>query len=218
MNPDVSVAVVGGGPCGLMTALLLARLGVRCAVFEKKSGISTHPKAMGISRRTSEIYRQLGLLDAIKNGSLVADGRLLSIWSKSLAGEELGRVPFAGVSDEYTPCAGLHCPQTWTEKVLFDAVAAEPLAQIDFSCEVLGIEPHFVRLSFPAGRILDVPWLVAADGAGSAVRHQLGVETDGPGDMGHFLNVMFRADYGPHLRERPRSCIKPFLTTTLSSS
>ena len=205
MNPDVSVAVVGGGPCGLMTALLLARLGVRCAVFEKKSGISTHPKAMGISRRTSEIYRQLGLLDAIKNGSLVADGRLLSIWSKSLAGEELGRVPFAGVSDEYTPCAGLHCPQTWTEKVLFDAVAAEPLAQIDFSCEVLGIEPRddFVRLSFPAGRILDVPWLVAADGAGSAVRHQLGVETDGPGDMGHFLNVMFRADYGPHLRERP---------------
>lgn len=204
MDFDVSVAVLGGGPCGLMTALLLARAGVKCAVFEQKSGISTHPKAMGISRRTSEIYRQLGLLDAIKDGSLASEGRFLSFWSKSLVGEELGRVPFAEVSEAYTPCSGLHCTQTWTEKVLFDAVAAEPLAQINFSCEVLGVEPRddFVRLSLPAGRTLDVPWLVAADGAGSSVRHHLGVETDGPGDMGHFLNVMFQADYGSHLRKR----------------
>jgi hypothetical protein len=44
--------------------------------------------------------------------------------------------------------------------------------------------------------------VIAADGASSGVRHQLRVETDGPGDMGHFLNVMFRADYGPHLERR----------------
>jgi flavin-dependent dehydrogenase len=54
----------------LMTALLLARAGIRCVVLDRKSGISTHPKAMGISRRTSELYRQLGLFDAIRKGSL----------------------------------------------------------------------------------------------------------------------------------------------------
>ena len=63
MNSDVSVAIVGGGPCGMMTSLLLARAGIRNVVFEKKPGISTHPKAMGVSRRTLELYRQLGLLD-----------------------------------------------------------------------------------------------------------------------------------------------------------
>ena len=60
----VSVAIVGGGPCGLFLALLLERRGVRCQVFEKKSDLS-HPKAMGISRRTAEIFRQTGLLDAL---------------------------------------------------------------------------------------------------------------------------------------------------------
>ena len=44
--------------------------------------------------------------------------------------------------------------------------------------------------------------MVAADGAGSGVRRQLSVETDGPGDMGHFVNVMFRAGYGQHLADR----------------
>jgi 2-polyprenyl-6-methoxyphenol hydroxylase-like FAD-dependent oxidoreductase len=162
---------------------------------------------MGISRRTSELYRQLGLFDTIRNGSLAGDGRFRFIWARSLVGEELGRVknPYAYFANEFTPCTGLHCPQTWIEKVLLDAVTAEPLAEVKFNCEVLSIElqNNFVRLSLPAEQTFDVPWLVAADGAGTAVRRQFGVETDGPGDMGHFLNVMFRANYGTRLQERP---------------
>jgi len=89
--------------------------------------------------------------------------------------------------------------------VLLDAVTAEPLAEVKFNCEVLNIElqNNFVRLSLPADQTFDVPWVVAADGAGSTIRRQFGAETDGPGDMGHFLNVMFRADYGTWLQERP---------------
>ena len=196
MNSDVSVAIIGGGPCGLMTALCLARAGIRCVVFEKKPGISTHPKAMHISRRTSELFRQLGLFDTISTGSLAGDGRFRFIWARSLVGEELGRIPFAYVATELTPCtAALHCPQTWTEKVLLDAVTTEPLAEVKFNCEVLNIElqNNFVRLSLPADQTFDVPWVVAADGAGSTIRRQFGAETDGPGDMGHFLNVMLNA-------------------------
>jgi len=75
-------------------------------------------------------------------------------------------------------------------------VTAEPLAEVKFDCEVLNIQAHedCVRLSLPGNQTVDVPWVVAADGAGSAIRRSLDVETDGPGDMGHFLNVMFRAN------------------------
>jgi 2-polyprenyl-6-methoxyphenol hydroxylase-like FAD-dependent oxidoreductase len=106
----------------MMTALLLARQGVKCLVLERKPGISTHPKAMGVSRRTAELYRQLGLLDEIEKGSLSREGRWLALWSKTLVGEELGRVPIVEAHSPTTPCVPLHCPQTWTEQVLWDAL------------------------------------------------------------------------------------------------
>jgi putative polyketide hydroxylase len=219
MNSDSAVAIVGAGPCGLMTALLLARAGVRCTVFEKKPGISTHPKAMGVSRRTAELYRQLGLIDAIAEGLLGRDDRLLAIWSKSLVGEELGRVPLTHLHSEFTPCTALHCPQTRTEKVLLDAVTAEPLATVRFGTEIQDVEVRddYVRLSLSENEWFDVPWVVAADGAGSGVRRKLNIETDGPGDMGHFLNTMFRARYGAHLEELRRFCIIQSRMSFLSS-
>jgi putative polyketide hydroxylase len=198
------VVIVGGGPCGLITALLLARSGVNSVVLEKKPGLSTHPKAMGISRRSAEIYRQLGLTDRMREGSLVFDEQWLAIWSRTLVGEELGRTPLTASHSELTPCHSAHCPQTWTEQVLLEAVNAEPLAEVRFSTEVSRIEPQVdrVRAFLSSGESLEASWLVAADGAGSGVRHQLGVETAGPGDLGHFVNVMFRASYGKYLQDR----------------
>ncbi len=83
MTPDYEVAVIGGGPCGLLTALLLARRGIRCAVFERKVELLEHPRAMGISRRTAEILQQLGLREAMQADDLDTDGHA----------RNLGRVP-----------------------------------------------------------------------------------------------------------------------------
>jgi putative polyketide hydroxylase len=205
MKIDIPVAIVGGGPCGMMTALLLARAGVDCAIFEKKPSSSVHPKAMGLSRRTAEILRQNGLLERISGGSLIVEGRWLGIWAKSLVGEEFGRVPLSAYHSEFTPCTAMHCPQTWTEKVLLEALKQEPVASIRFNSEVSSLESQEdgVRLVLSSGETVGAQWVVAADGAGSGIRNNLAVETEGPGDMGHFINVMFRAAYGQYLRDRP---------------
>ena len=205
MRTDVPVAIVGGGPCGIMTALLLARAGVSSSVFEKKPGTSVHPKAMGLSRRTGEILRQIGLLDRIMGGSLAIEGRWLGIWAKSLKGEEFGRVPLTAHHTELSPCQTIHCPQTWTEKVLLEALKAEPVTSVRFNTEVTSLEQREdgVQLQLSSGESLAAQWVVAADGAGSAIRKVLAIETEGPGDLGHFVNVMFRAAYGQHLRDRP---------------
>lgn len=160
---------------------------------------------MGVSRRTAEIYAQQGLLERIKEGSLEVEGHSLGIWSKSLVGEELGRVALSELHSIHTPQTSLHCPQTWVEKVLLDALLEEQPATLRFGEEVLSVEPgkELVKVVLRSGEVFEAPWFVAADGAGSGVRHQLGIEAEGPGDMGHFVNVMFRAGYGKHLKRRP---------------
>lgn len=189
----------------MFTGLLLARAGVACEIYEKSAGISTHPKAMGLSRRTCEIFRQCGLLEEILKGCLSLEGRHLAYWSKSLTGEELGCVPMNALESPVTPCTTLHCPQTWTEKVFLEALEKETLCKVHFGKEVTSVQQDGggVQAHFADGSSVEASWLVATDGAGSPVRRALGIETDGPGDLGHFVNTLFRANYGRHLADRP---------------
>jgi 2-polyprenyl-6-methoxyphenol hydroxylase-like FAD-dependent oxidoreductase len=46
------VLIVGGGPVGLSLALGLARHGVRSTLFEAKSELDPHSRALGILPRT----------------------------------------------------------------------------------------------------------------------------------------------------------------------
>ena len=63
---ETEVLVVGGGPVGLTSALLLARQGVRVLLAERHPGTSIHPRARGINVRSMEIFRALGIEEAIR--------------------------------------------------------------------------------------------------------------------------------------------------------
>jgi len=204
---EVPVAIVGAGPCGLLTALLLSRAGVPCRLLEKHPGVSTHPKAMGITRRTAEIFRQCGILHDMMAPDFQSPDLELMIWAKSLTGEEFGRAPLPPAEASFSPCRPFHVPQTHTETVLLNALAAEPLACVHFEHRVTGIRqlPQGVELDIeaPEGRkTARAEWVVAADGAASPIRNSLGIEADGPGDLGHFLNVFFHADFGREMAGR----------------
>jgi len=154
---------------------------------------------MGISRRTAEIFRQCGLLEQMMKPDIAGPETQLIIWAKSFNGEELGRAPLPPHDPDFSPCHAFHAPQTHTENVLLNALMAEPLADVRFEHRVCHVNP------LPQGVELDIEspqgmvcaraeWVIAADGAGSPMRKSLGVEADGPGDLGHFLNVFFHAD------------------------
>jgi len=206
---EAEVAIVGGGPCGLFTALVLGRAGIRCVVYERDAGLSNHPKAMGIVRWTLEIFRMLGIETAIKEQGMSSLDHDLTVWSRSLTEGEFGRVRFAGAESSATPCHSYHVPQTWTEQVLFDACERNGNVEVLFKHKVdevreenegvriSGIDAKGAAFSATAG------WCVACDGAGSTVRRQLEIACDGPGDMGHFINTFFRAEYGKLIDGRP---------------
>jgi putative polyketide hydroxylase len=61
MTTKTPVLIVGGSLNGLTTALLLAHHGVRCIVVERHPATTVQYKFSGISPRSMEIYRGLGI-------------------------------------------------------------------------------------------------------------------------------------------------------------
>lgn len=63
---NIPVAIVGGGPVGLMLALFLDRHGVRSAVFNTEPSVRIHPKGSTHNSRTMEHYRRLGFAPRVR--------------------------------------------------------------------------------------------------------------------------------------------------------
>jgi 2-polyprenyl-6-methoxyphenol hydroxylase-like FAD-dependent oxidoreductase len=62
---ETPVLIVGGGPVGLALALGLARQNVHSTLFETKSEIDPHSRALGILPRTLEIFRGWDIYDRL---------------------------------------------------------------------------------------------------------------------------------------------------------
>ena len=70
---ETPVLIVGGGPVGLALALGLAQQNVHSTLFETKSEIDPHSRALGILPRTLEIFRGWDIYDRF-----VSEGEFLS--------------------------------------------------------------------------------------------------------------------------------------------
>lgn len=63
------VLIVGAGPTGLVLALWLNKQGISTRIIDKSSGPGETSRAMAVQARTLELYRQLGLDNAVvENG------------------------------------------------------------------------------------------------------------------------------------------------------
>ncbi len=71
MQADTPVLIVGGSLNGLSTALLLAHRGVPCIVVERHPATSIQYKFRGISPRSMEIYRSVGIEPDIRARDLI---------------------------------------------------------------------------------------------------------------------------------------------------
>ena len=77
MAEHSDVLIVGAGPTGLVLALWLTRLGIRPRIIDKTAEPGTSSRALAVQARTMELYRQLGLTDAVIEAfphALIIDG------------------------------------------------------------------------------------------------------------------------------------------------
>ena len=213
------VVIVGAGPVGATAALLLARHGVACMLVDRKSSPQEHPAAHVLSTRTLEIWREVGLERAVRTASAPLHDLRYIVYCTTLAGVDLGRVPILEPTPEAldrlegtSPTRAAHLPQNRLEKLLWSRLTADDPASlsIDFRPEVayqshaddgggVCVTLRDTRRNEPI--TVHARYLVAADGAGSAVRKALGIEMDGP-VLQHVLSVHFRGRLERWLRTR----------------
>ncbi|MQA84569.1 MAG: hypothetical protein GEV03_08095 [Streptosporangiales bacterium] len=210
MESQLPVLVVGGSLVGLTAAVLLADQGVRCVVVERHPGTSIHPRFRGITVRSMEIYRGVGLEQRIREVGDVDEQLGVIAKANTLADEELEMVamPQEGAATGVSPTELLAADQDQLDPVLLDR-ARELGADVRFNTQLVDFEAdeqgvtavlhdratgteHAVRASY----------LLAADGARSSIRERLGIVRRGPGVFDHRMSMVFRADLSRAVRGR----------------
>src|SRR3989449_2595502 len=96
MNPEV--LIVGAGPTGLVLALWLARLGIRIRIIDKTAEPGTTSRALAVQARTLELYRQIGLADAV-----VERGRKMVAANLWVADRKAGRAAIGDMGTGLSP-------------------------------------------------------------------------------------------------------------------
>ncbi|MDO9714398.1 FAD-dependent monooxygenase, partial [Paracraurococcus lichenis] len=197
MTRHVPVLVAGGGPVGMTLALELARRGVRCLLAERNPATTQHPKMDITNARSMELFRRLGVADALRAVAVPEDSNFDVAWITTLAGHELHRFRYPSVEDwrqliretnDGTMPAepSMRVSQVEIEPVLQRAVLAHPLVEArwgvafeDLAQDAGGVTATLRRAADGGTERVRCAWLAGCDGGTSAVRRALGIPLEG---------------------------------------
>ena len=219
------VLVVGGSLVGLSTAVFLAWHGVPVVLVERHQGSAMHPRAIGYTTRTLEIFRAVG----IELPTSVHSGPPRRARVHSLAGTWHGEQPWSPrtdvSADDYSPARATAIAQDKLEPILRDR-AVQLGADLRLGTELMSFEHDDDGVVAVLRRRADgleyrlrTDYLVAADGADSPVREQLGIARSGRGQLSVQRSILFRAPLQDYLQsgvvqfEIDQPELKAFLTT-----
>jgi putative polyketide hydroxylase len=236
----VPVLIVGGGFTGLTAALCLQQQGIDYLLVERHPGTAILPKARSLDLRSMEIFRELGLAEALRE----AGRGLASAWGM-LRGPNLAHAlatqppanaervthpsqlaAFATLAAQ-SPESGARCTQDLAEPVLRQAAEARGgdlrfgYELTHFTQNAAGVAATVRNRTTGAEQPITADYLLAADGANSPIRQNLSVSTSSRGSLGHYLNVYFEADLTEQVRGREFSMFllkEPDITCVLASN
>jgi 3-(3-hydroxy-phenyl)propionate hydroxylase len=197
MPRESSVLIVGGGPTGLALACQLLRRGVGCRVVEKAPGPLPISRAIGLSPRSLEVLDECGVADLLVSRGIPTP--VAAFYSRDVC---IGRLTASSQTDTRFPFM-LAVPQWETERILAQRVV-ELGGDVDRSTELTEIQSDQSRgrviatVCGPTGaEVVEPSWAIAADGAHSAVRKELGIGFPGRATSVVFVIVDAEVDQGP---------------------
>lgn len=225
---SVPVLIVGGSLVGLSAAVFMAWRGVPAVLVERHLGSSLHPRAIGYTTRTLELFRAVGIeVPESAHGS----GPPRRARVESLAGRWLEEYPWtppgqgAKQAVEYSPAHATAIAQDRLEPILrqrahdLGADLRPGVELIRFTADGSGVTATLRPRDGGREYQVRAQYLVAADGAGSQIRDALGIGRTGEGLLSVQRSILFRAPLEEYLRrgvvqfEIEQPDFKAFLTT-----
>lgn len=200
-KPEKTVLIVGGGLSGLSAAAFLGHHGIRATVVECHARTSIQYKFAGISPRSMEIFRGIGLEAEIRarrtddqQGGAIARARNLADPDIQWSGPAW---PDAG---DVSPTQPATCDQHVLEPILRNH-ALSLGAEMRFNSEVLdveqdesGVRARIRDRATAREETVSAAYLIAADGASGPLREMLGIGRKGAGILQHWMNLIFDTD------------------------
>ena len=203
--PVVDCLVVGGGPVGLLTAVLLGQAGLRVSVVERWAQRYPLPRACTIDHEALRILQATGFMANHADLFEPSQGERGGYEFRNGAGELLQAIDWNRAAESGWPNTnGFAQPDL--EAALEELAAATPGVSVHRGWSFVavdqdhdGVTAAVTPTNEPAGTVqVRSRWLVGADGANSAVRSELGIDVGDSGFQADWLVV----DYQPLAEEK----------------
>jgi len=175
------VLIAGGGPVGLLSALLLGRQGLPVRLFDVNESPQADPRAATTHPATLDLLAEDGLADEMARVGLVAP--IFQFWDRP-SGEKIAEFDHAVLQDDTRHPFVVQCEQFKTAKLILERVRKLRNVEVLFGHEVLDIAQTDGSISAdvrgPDGiKTHTGAYLIGADGGRSVVRKQSDIAFDG---------------------------------------
>ncbi|KAI1391698.1 FAD binding domain-containing protein [Hypoxylon trugodes] len=203
----IPVAIVGGGPIGLVSSILLSLNGIEHVVFEQYPDTSIHPKACGLNQATVEIFHHIGIEEEFAKHRAPFDSVSATAWYTSLGKDsiEIARREAWGAgqrSQEYQRNSPAHysiLAQIRLEPILKRRALALNPKGLRYQTKVLSVREEddsvilLVRTKDGAEEEVRAQYVLGADG-GRGFAQSIGIEWEGKRDIVDMMTVHFKAE------------------------
>jgi 3-(3-hydroxy-phenyl)propionate hydroxylase len=202
------ILIAGGGPVGMLCALLLGRRGLPVRLFEANDSIKEDPRAATTHPGTLEVLGAAGLTDDMARVGLIAP--VFQFWDRP-SGERIAEFDHALLKDDTAYPYVNQCEQFKTAAIILERLQAMPNVEVLFQHEVTDVAQTAndvtatVRGPDGAEQRHTGGYLIGADGGRSTVRKACDIAFDGFTWPERFIVLTTPFDFAANRGYCPRS-------------